>query len=1050
MSRARRRRRRRFRSSSLLNQAMLAMLDALEPRRLLSSTVDDNGLLSASGTGGDDDLRIDINGDGQLAVTLNGVQDGVFDPGDVAAIILDGGAGNDTVRVGANIPGTTLIGGAGDDTLLGGNGDDTLDGGDGNDTLDGKEGADLYSGGAGFDAADFRFETADLTLSIDGVANEQGGNAEGDNIAVDVERIVGGSGNDFITGSDGDDSIDGRKGNDTIFGGLGNDSLDGAQGDDSLAGESGDDVLTGGPGNDTMTGGAGDDSFIANDGEADTLDGGTGNDNAVADQPGDTFDSIESGINIPAPEITVLLGENALTDNVSTVDFGSVGQGRTGPTRTFTVRNDGDDVLSVGAVSVPAGFLLVDPLQGPIQPGESESFTVQVDTSVAGTLGGEVSFANSDADENPFNFAVTATVTPAPPQIPDIAVTMGGTNIPDGQGAPIDFGAVNRGASGPTRTFTVSNTGSGALSISGVSVPAGFTIVDPLVGPIAAGGSESFTVRLDTGTAGAKGGDVVISSNDPDEDPFNFAIAGTVNAPPPPPAPDITVNLRAPAGPIDNGNSTVEFGNKLVGARGPTRTFRVFNDGKATLSLGKITVPAGFVLFAEPDKTSIAPGDGTSFTVQLDTSSPGTKTGFVSIATNDPDENPFTFRVTGAIGVENKPIPEITLNALQHGQLRGVVDGSSSFSFGTAGANSKFSRAARTFRIANDGDATLTLGKLAVPRGFVVLDGIPDSLAPGEIDALVLAIDTTSGLGNKSGDVSFSTNDSNENPFSFGVSAAVAAGAPGGKPEISVLMTSGQAIADGLATPISFGSVRRDGKTPTRTFRVRNDGNAPLTLGSVAVPGGFTLVAAPAGSVAPGEMTSFTVGLNTGASGNHSGQVQFSTNDSNENPFNFAVSGAVSAPVGSGPVVTAALSNGTLTVNGTSTIDTISFALSSRGLTVVGNGKSVAGSPFNKVKRIVVNGFDGDDRLDASGLSTPVVLNGGNGNDTLIGGGGNDNLSGGSGNDNLLGNAGVDVLKGDDGSDTITATDGVADSVVDGGSGNDTVRKDRVDPWSGT
>jgi hypothetical protein len=41
-------------------------------------------------------------------------------------------------------------------------------------------------------------------------------------------------------------------------------------------------------------------------------------------------------------------------------------------------------------------------------------------------------------------------------------------------------------------------------------------------------------------------------------------------------------------------------------------------------------------------------------------------------------------------------------------------------------------------------------------------------------------------------------------------------------------------------------------------------------------------------------------------------------------------------------------------------------------------------------------------------------------------------------------------LGGEGGNDTLTATDGVADTLVDGGSGTDTIRKDRVDPWSGT
>jgi Ca2+-binding RTX toxin-like protein len=1039
----------RRRSRETLLYRAVARAEILEPRRLLTSTLDDNGLLTAIGTSGDDDLRVDLSST-TIVVTLNGVNDGSFDHNDVTGIVLNGLDGDDTLRIGANIIGATLDGDAGNDTLLGGQGDDTLDGGDGLDTLDGKEGADLLIGGPGFDAADYRFETADLTLSIDGIANESGGNATGDNILTDIERIVGGAGNDFITGSDADNSITGRNGNDTILGGAGNDSIDGDNGNDSLVGEAGNDVLTGGVGNDVMLGGDDDDRFVANDGEADTLDGGPGNDSATADEPGDNISNIEAGVNVPAPEITVLLGSTSLTDNFSTVDFGAIGQGRVGPTRTFTVRNDGNDVLSVGAVGVPAGFLLIDPLVGPIAPGESESFTVQVDTSVAGDKSGNVSFANTDSDENPFNFAVTASVTAAPPQIPDIDVKTGSSDIPDGQTSPINFGSVTQNDTAPTRTFTVSNTGTGPLTIGSLSVPAGFTIIDPLAGPIAAGDSESFTVRLDTSSGGARGGDVVITSNDPDEDPFNFAISGTVIAL----TPDITVTLARPAGPIDNGNSTIEFGNAVVGARGGTRTFRVRNDGAATLDLGTVSVPAGFKLI-DPLIGPLAPGAAESFVIQLDTAAPGSKDGFVSIANNDPDESPFRFRVTGTVGVENKPLPEITVNSVQrHGLLRGVSDGSSTFSLGTVVANTKVSRTARIFRVANDGSAPLSLGKISITGGFVVLDGLPATLAPGQTDLLIVGVDTTAGTGNKSGQISFATNDSNENPFNFSLTATVsstAPGTPGGKPEISVFTSGGQAIVDGSSSPMSFGAVRRDAKNPTRTFRVRNDGTAPLTVGAISAPAGFAVADPLVGPIAPGAMESFTLALDTRSAGNRSGQVSFATNDANENPFNFAISGQVNAPVvtSAGPV-TASLANGTLTVNGSSSIDTISFAVTSRGLTIIGNGQALGGSPFNGVRRITVNGNDGDDRIDGSNVATALTLNGGNGNDTLVGGSGNDNLSGGAGNDALFGGPGVDVLRGDDGADTITATDGVSDSVVDGGAGNDTIHKDRVDPGAGT
>jgi hypothetical protein len=93
----------------------VARVDLLEPRRLLTSTLDANGLLTATGTSGDDDLRLDLR-NGFIRVTLNGTLDGAFDVNAVTAIVMNGGDGNDTVRIGPNIIGGTINGDAGNDT----------------------------------------------------------------------------------------------------------------------------------------------------------------------------------------------------------------------------------------------------------------------------------------------------------------------------------------------------------------------------------------------------------------------------------------------------------------------------------------------------------------------------------------------------------------------------------------------------------------------------------------------------------------------------------------------------------------------------------------------------------------------------------------------------------------------------------------------------------------------------------------------------------------------------------------------------------------------
>ena len=93
---------------------------------------------------------------------------------------------------------------------------------------------------------------------------------------------------------------------------------------------------------------------------------------------------------------------------------------------------------------------------------------------------------------------------------------------------------------------------------------------------------------------------------------------------------------------------------------------------------------------------------------------------------------------------------------------------------------------------------------------------------------------------------------------------------------------------------------------------------------------------------------------------------------------------------------------------------------------------------------ISLNLAGGDDKLDASGVSVPVLAGGGLGNDVLTGGAGNDVLAGGAGNDSLDGGAGIDQYFGEGGDDVIEAHDGSAER-ISCGDGNDQADNDPVD-----
>ena len=79
------------------------------------------------------------------------------------------------------------------------------------------------------------------------------------------------------------------------------------------------------------------------------------------------------------------------------------------------------------------------------------------------------------------------------------------------------------------------------------------------------------------------------------------------------------------------------------------------NHGKSVLTLGAVTVPQGFVPGADALVSSLAPATSDTFDIILPTIKQGTFSGQISFITNDTNENPFNFNITGAITAKGNP-----------------------------------------------------------------------------------------------------------------------------------------------------------------------------------------------------------------------------------------------------------------------------------------------------------------------------------------------------------------------------------------------------------
>ncbi len=264
------------------------------------------GTLKITGNGAGDKLALRLQQGNRnvlvVDVKANGSADFSFDRSTFRRIVVNAGAGNDTVSVveknGAftNKEKTTLNGGRGRDLLVGGRFGETFAGGLGDDTISGKKGGDrmLWTAGEGSDKIDgdqgSDVLTAEGSAGVDsfviapvGVRVSLSSGSGALNIGK-VERIVangrgsadilqgqpglaglaaltlnGGSANDIVGGGDSNDSVRGGDGDDIVTGGAGNDTLLWSHGDDTDAidGNDGTDVLkaagSGGPDNFTVT-----------------------------------------------------------------------------------------------------------------------------------------------------------------------------------------------------------------------------------------------------------------------------------------------------------------------------------------------------------------------------------------------------------------------------------------------------------------------------------------------------------------------------------------------------------------------------------------------------------------------------------------------------------------------------------------------------------------------------------------------------------------------------------------------------------------------------
>ncbi len=619
------------------------------------------------------------------------------------------------------------------------------------------------------------------------------------------------------------------------------------------------------------------------------------------------------------PEIQVRLDSADVADGSGSVDFGSTLWG--GPiTKTFTVQNVGYGPLTLGSISLPAsGFSLASNFGSTtLGAGESTSFEVQLDAAGAGTFGGSVSFSTNDSDESLFDFNVTGSVETT--KIIDNGGAgyglSGSWGLANNQGFQSDIDYSHPGWGGATANWTFDVTpgqyqvAANWSHFTNRATNSPFTVFDGATSLGTVGVNQELAPDdfTDQGAAWENLGTFVIGGNTLSVQLSNganqYVIADGVRIERVgdlPTTPEIQVRLDSAD--VADGSGSVDFGSTF-GGDPITKTFTVENVGYGPLTLGSISLPAsGFSLASNWGSTTLQSGESTSFAVRLDAAGAGTFSGSVSFSTNDSDESPFDFNVTGNV---------VTTKIIDNGGagyglsgLWGRADnqgfgGDIDYShpgWGGATASWTFDVTPGQYQVAANWSH---YANRATNSPFTVFDGatsrgtvqVNQELAPNDFTDQGAAWENFGIFVINGNTLSVQlSNAANEYVMADGVRIVRIGDLPT-TPEIQVRVGTTD-VADGSGS-VDFGSTLWGGPI-TKTFTVENVGYGPLSLGSISLPAGGFSLASNFGSttLGAGESTSFEVQLDAAGAGTFGGSVSFSTNDSDESLFDFNVTGNV-------------------------------------------------------------------------------------------------------------------------------------------------------------
>ena len=348
-------------------------------------------------------------------------------------------------------------------------------------------------------------------------------------------------------------------------------------------------------------------------------------------------------------------------------------------------------------------------------------------------------------------------------------------------------------------------------------------------------------------------------------------------------APEIAV-ARTGANVPDGGSDTV-LGT--IQTMAFSQTWTIANEGAVALTLGTPVIAAMTNCSAgvtTPPALSVAANASTSLVLQF-TPSAATWSFTVSLVTNDSDENPMNWTVSGNADASA---------TVEVGMVRAganVGDGATDNITGSTASVAE----TLTYTIQNLGSAQLNLSntQLGVLSNAtaIILTPPASTVAVGATTHLVLRVTPGVTPGGWSVPIDFTSNDSDEITYNWTV-----AGTSILSNSDANIVRGGVAITDGATYNGPGGTAN---SAMDLTFTIENSGSSTLSVSTPTISSQSnctaTLVLNPSSTVSAGFNTNFAIQVTPASNATWTAVVSVGNNDPNENPYDFTIRGTASA-----------------------------------------------------------------------------------------------------------------------------------------------------------